>query len=92
MKVFFTCASCSKETNVGGGNISLVCQSCGCTDIKFNSDVLVSPVIPGESPGKTLIKAEEPFLGFTKFGSMWNIAFPVDPKAPSSKPLITRRK
>ncbi len=99
MKSKFRCERCGTETTVGEGLVSLVCQSCGCFDIVFLSDILVAPANPGEDVPPSLVKANDPFLGTTKKGCVWNITFPkeekpVEPVPPPvlAKPLKVRRK
>lgn len=83
MKAKFSCANCLKETEFPvPGKASLVCQSCGCPDIKFNTNLLVSPE-DYKTPGFTLVKADEPFLGQHKVGFIWQVKSPKEEKVPS---------
>lgn len=86
----FKCENCLTVTPIGGeGRMSLVCQSCGCGDIKFSSDVLVFPHNSGDISEPILVKAGEPFLGSTKLGNVWHVSFPKTEVVPK---IITKRK
>lgn len=77
MNPAFICANCGKETLVSlGHKTSLVCQSCGCFDIKFNQDVLLTPANFGNinpENGLSVLK-NEPFFGNTKDGFIWLVS------------------
>jgi hypothetical protein len=95
MKTFFKCENCLSETAVNGeGNVNLICQSCGCGDIKFDSDVNLS-FIPSIAPGNlgemVLVKKGESFLGYHSSGSLWKLSFPI-PKQVVEEPLKLRKK
>lgn len=97
MKTFFKCENCGKETNISGaGIIALVCQSCGCNDIKFGNDVVVSPVNV-KSPGDVLdsfnVKKDESFLGTHPLGFSWRLSFPPPtPVVPQELPKLKGRR
>jgi hypothetical protein len=93
MNPLFRCANCGKETKIPRvGNVTLICQQCGCSDISFDKDVLASPANPGDISSHQIVKANDPFLGATKNGSIWNIIFPLPEVKREVVPLITRRK
>jgi len=74
-RIMFTCEKCNRETKFGFGIINLVCQQCGCYDIKFDSDVLVHPILSGREKGEELIvRSEEPFYSFHSAGSIWGVS------------------
>lgn len=82
MKIQFKCANCLHETNFSvPANITLVCQKCGCPDISFSHEVVITAVVPGL--GKTFppnkVPANEPFLGRTKYGEIWSVVLPPPP-------------
>ena len=71
----FKCANCGKETNVRGGNISLICQVCGCGDITFDKDVSLRYVHAGDVYEPVVVPAGEPFFGLRTSGFIWNVSF-----------------
>lgn len=79
-KIVFKCANCLKETKVSApGNVTLVCQKCGCVDISFSHDILVKPLAPGQFLSDlevVLSRANEPFLGRSKYGDLWFVSIP----------------
>jgi hypothetical protein len=95
MRASFKCENCLGETPVSGeGRRYLVCQSCGCFDLKFDSDVILSPVSDKE-PGKVfpsiLVKKGESFLGSHSLGNSWVLTFPI-PEIVVTEPLKLRKK
>ncbi len=77
MKSSFKCENCLTITKISGeGNSNLTCQSCGCPDIKFSTDVVVAPHNAGDMGEPISVKAGEPFLGRTKGGDIWYVTFP----------------
>lgn len=96
MNPFYKCENCGTETVMSGpGPRHLGCQSCGCDDIKFNVDVLVSIISskdPGEVHPQVLVKKDEPFLGAHAFGHSWNLSFPIPETVAPTAPLIKLRK
>jgi hypothetical protein len=82
----FTCANCRNETKVTfGGRTSLVCQSCGCFDIKFDADVLLASANSGniDVENAQAVMKGEPFYGNTKNGFVW---FILEAKPPIEEP------
>lgn len=81
MKASFKCENCSTVTVISGeGPRHLGCQSCGCGDIKFDSDVIVSPISsknPGDVFPSVMVKKGESFLGNHPLGRSWNLTFPI---------------
>ena len=70
----FACCNCGHETNYHDGRFSILCQSCGCPDVKFSKPIKARPVLPGNELGKERKpKVNEPFLGKTDFGFVWEI-------------------
>jgi len=90
MKASFKCENCLKETNISGeGNRHLGCQSCGCGDIKFNEDVLLSPISfkdPGDVFPSVFVKKGESFSGNHPLGRSWKLSFPVP--EPEATPVL----
>lgn len=77
----FECMNCSNKTHLSiGGNISVICQVCGCADVKFDQDIGISPVGFNGPYEIQSIKAGEPFLGRHKDGLIWKISLPPLPK------------
>jgi hypothetical protein len=95
MRATFKCENCLKETIIGGeGRRHLGCQECGCGDIKFDSDVTLSPVSninPGDVHPSILVKKGESFLGNHSLGSSWILTFPI-PEVVVVEPLKLRKK
>ena len=95
MNTSFICENCQKETLIGGeGRRHLGCQNCGCRDIKFATDVEVSPSSDKE-PGKVfppvIVKKGESFLASHSGGSSWILTFPT-PEVEVKEPIKLRRK
>ena len=95
MNTFFKCENCLKETVISGeGRRHLGCQGCGCSDIKFNTDVILSPVSnanPGNVYPSIVVKKDESFLGAHSMGASWILTFPIF--VPEVKePLKLRKK
>jgi|SRR3990172_2997124 len=95
MRAKFKCENCLAETLIRGeGKITLVCQSCGCGDIKFDSDVTLARVSvkdPGIVFNPIQVKKGESFLGYHPSGGLWILSFPV-PEVIPEEPLKIRRK
>jgi len=84
-KMKFKCDGCGRETKVGNLAVTLVCQNCGGTDIRFNKSVSAFPVLVGNELGKeTIVKKGESFFGRHSQGFVWKIKdrgdLEVDPK------------
>ena len=96
MKPFYKCENCGKETTMSGpGPRHLGCQSCGCGDIKFSVDVVVSPIsskAPGDVFPDVLVKKDESFNGNHSLGRSWRLSFPPPTPEPSVPPLILKVK
>jgi hypothetical protein len=94
MKASFKCENCLTVTNISGeGPRHLGCQSCGCPDIKFDVDVVVSPISskePGDVFPSVLVKKGECFLGSHSLGRSWKLTFPV--VVPAVVPTLKTRK
>ena len=94
MKTFFKCENCLKETPISGeGRRHLGCQYCGCGDIKFDSDVILSPVSdkePGDVFPSIIVKKGESFLGSHSLGRSWVLTFPVPEETPKAPALLKR--
>ncbi len=70
----FICEKCSMETKIGEGRINLVCQVCGCYDLKFDFTIAVSPVLLDNSVGPEIIVAKgDSFYGNHGAGSIWDL-------------------
>ncbi len=68
------CAKCNKELSFKGGRISLVCQSCGCYDLQFSTDVSAVPVAPtGDLGPKKSVLAGDSFFGIHEHGGIWDL-------------------
>jgi hypothetical protein len=95
MRASFKCENCLKVTVIGGeGRRHLGCQECGCSDIKFDSDVSLSPVSninPGDVRPFITVKKGESFLGSHSLGSSWILTFPI-PEVVVVEPLKLRKK
>lgn len=95
MKASFKCENCLKETMMGGeGRRHLGCQGCGCKDIKFDADVILSPVSdkePGNVYPSNLVKKGEGFFAGHSMGNSWILSFPV-PEVVVEVPLKLRKK
>jgi len=94
MKASFKCENCLAETIISGeGPRHLGCQSCGCGDIKFDADVIVSPISskdPGDVFPPVFVKKGESFLGSHSSGCSWKLTFPV--VVPAVVPVLKIRK
>jgi len=74
----FICLNCNHETKVSKGRSSLLCQRCGCADIKFTTPIVIYPIIPGNELGpKIEVKMGDPVLGKHKYGFVWQTE-PID--------------
>jgi len=95
MKASFTCENCAKVTVMSGeGRRHLGCQACGCKDIKFDADVVLSPVSdkePGNVYPSNLIKKGESFFAGHPTGNSWVVSLPI-PEVVVEVPLKLRRK
>ena len=95
MRAKFKCENCLNETSINGeGKITLICQFCGCGDIKFDNDIIVEPTSvknPGDKFNSFLVKKEECFLGYHSLGSLWILSFSI-PEVIPEEPLKIRRK
>lgn len=95
MKASFKCENCLIETPISGeGPRHLGCQSCGCGDIKFDIDVILSPISdknPGDLLPSITVKKDESFLGNHPFGRSWRLSFPI-PESVVKEPLKLRKK
>jgi hypothetical protein len=70
----FKCDNCGKITKFGFGNINLVCQGCGCFDIRFDIPVVATPLLfDNEGPSLT-VKTNESFYSLHKHGSIWKVS------------------
>lgn len=67
----FICENCGRKTKISLGMISLICQTCGCFDIKFSTDVYISPANSGDISDPVLVKGNDPFFGAHKDGCIW---------------------
>ena len=95
MKASFKCENCLTETPISGeGPRHLGCQACGCGDIKFDTDVIVSPISskePGEISPSVLVKKGESFLGSHRLGRSWKLSFPSSEEVKKDA-IIPRKK
>lgn len=95
MKASFKCENCLKITQMSGEGVRhLGCQSCGCGDIKFDADVILSPISnkdPGDVFPPVLVKKGESFLGNHPLGRSWKLSFPV-PEEVAKVPIMLRAK
>ena len=95
MKASFKCENCSKETIISGeGRRHLGCQACGCSDIKFDSDVSLSPVSdnnPGDVFPSIIVKKGDSFFAKHSSGSSWVLTFPITEPV-VVEPLKLRKK
>lgn len=70
----FKCDNCEKETKVGSSATDLVCQHCGCFDLRFNCSISAFPVLSGNELGKEIVvKNGESFFGRHSQGSIWKV-------------------
>lgn len=67
----FKCEGCGKETRFGNGRINLVCQSCGCYDLIFDSYVHAVPMISSDKVKEVQVKPGDSFFGNYGPGSIW---------------------
>ncbi len=73
-KIFFICANCEKKTYFSSGiNITLICQSCGCSDIYFSTEVKITLLYSEENNLSKIIAEKEPFFGITPQGAIWKV-------------------
>ena len=100
IKAKFQCQNCNDEHEFSEGRISIVCQKCGCYDVKFDKTIVAIPSNYDPSPSipQTIAK-DDFFYGLTKGGCVWEISFPLEEPTQDSintskeKPkLISRRK
>lgn len=76
----FICDSCGKETSVSDGFVNLVCQSCGCFDLRFDHVVEARPLSEGyELKEGSVIKKGESFCGKHAWGSIWKVVRRLEP-------------
>ena len=96
MKATFKCENCLSVTVLSGeGPRHLGCQSCGCGDIKFDADVIVSPISskdPGDIFPAVLAKKNESFNGNHSLGRSWRLSFPPPEIAAPPPPIIKVRR
>ncbi len=82
-KIFFICANCEKKTYFSSGvNITLICQSCGCSDIYFSTEVKITLLYSEENNLSKIIAEKEPFFGITPQGAIWKVE--ISPKKTES--------
>jgi hypothetical protein len=74
-RIMFKCLNCMTETNIAEGvNTSVVCQSCGCLDIQFDSPVEMYPVKPDQSFGSPeILDKGDLAYGRNSWGIMWSV-------------------
>jgi hypothetical protein len=73
------CERCKEEFEFGEGAISLICQKCGCTDLRFDTDLLAFPLyITGDPVPQKMLREvayhkDTPFCGGHDFGILWRV-------------------
>ncbi len=92
MKVQCSCQNCGEFFFLSiPGRVSIVCQPCGCSDVKFDADIILRTVYHGEIGPEVFCKKDEPFFGVHNKGMIWDIDVPLIPmeeKEIDSSPVI----
>ncbi len=76
-KIVAKCERCKNEFDFEDGNIVLMCQKCGCSEMTFSVDLMATPLLmTGEYDKRIKEVAYHKgtiFYGGHDFGSLWNV-------------------
>lgn len=91
MRAKIKCDNCGNVFETGDGVINLICQNCGCYDLRVDHPIFASPALVGGIFGEAInVPLGNSFYGLHENGSIWNIminnpSFVLE--EPESKPI-----
>ena len=76
--MMFTCGKCGNEVKFNAEKpitINLICQKCGCYDLRLDKPAKITPfnVVGAEFGAERVVKAEEYIKSSHEFGSLWKV-------------------